>query len=59
MTTLLDVAANSAGWEAGTANKAGLMTPEEAGDIWLAYADRSHEAGCAFLASYVAAGGDR
>lgn len=37
----------------------GLMTPEEVGDLWLRTADRSHEAGQAFLNAYDAAGGLR
>ena len=39
--------------------KAGEITPEEVGDVWLSYADRNHAAGVAFLNAYDAAGGPR
>ena len=38
---------------------AGRMTPEQAGDVWVRTADRSHDAGDAFLAAYDAAGAPR
>ena len=38
---------------------AGRATPEQAGDAWVRIADRSHEAGEAFLAAYDAAGAPR
>lgn len=38
---------------------AGVVEPETAGELWLSYADASHEAGEAFLRAYDAAGGVR
>jgi len=54
------VAAQGAGTEAAADVLAGRLTPEEAGDLWLLWADnRGHDAGAAFLAAYDAAGGPR
>lgn len=52
--SLLSLEAAAAGEAA-----AGKLTAEEAGDQWVAYADRSHDAGVAFLAAYDRAGGVR
>lgn len=58
MTTLNDTAA-AAGFGAAADVLAGRLTPEAAGDLWVDYADRSHDAGRHFLAAYDAAGGPR
>jgi len=47
------------GHDAGMAVKAGTLTPEEAGDAWLAWADRSYGAGRAFQAAYDRTGAER
>lgn len=39
--------------------KCGEATPEQAGDLWVSIADRSHEAGAAFLSAYDAEGAPR
>ena len=39
--------------------KRGNFTPEQAGDAWQRYADRSHEGGVAFLAAYDRLGAPR
>lgn len=51
--------AYEAGVEAARKVAAGRMTADEAGDQWLGYADRSHDAGAAYLRAYDAAGGPR
>lgn len=38
---------------------AGRMTAEEAGDVWVEIADRSHSDGAAYLSAYDSAGGPR
>ena len=49
---LLILEAQEAGTDAGMAVAAGRLTPEEAGTMWVAYADASHEAGVEFNRAY-------
>lgn len=51
--------ATEAGRNAGLAVLAGTLQAEDAGDLWLAWADRSHAAGAAFLRAFDATGAER
>jgi endonuclease/exonuclease/phosphatase family metal-dependent hydrolase len=57
--SLLAAQAAAAGAEAAAAVLAGQLNAESAGDQWVAFADRSHDAGVAFLAAYDSAGAPR
>jgi hypothetical protein len=52
-------AAAEAGHKAGLAVLAGRMTAEKAGDKWVAFADKSHGQGVAFLREFDATGAQR
>lgn len=56
---LITYTAADHGTDAGRAVLAGTMTVEAAGDLWVTYADASHEAGDAFLAAFDATGAAR
>ena len=47
------------GAKAGAEVLAGRLTPEEAGDLWVAVADRSHTAGVAWMRGYDGSGAPR
>jgi hypothetical protein len=51
--------AEQAGHDAGMAVQAGQMAPEEAGSLWLTWADKSHGAGQAFLRAFDRTGAQR
>lgn len=51
--------ATQAGHDAGLAVLAGTLLAEDAGDAWLAWADKSHAAGVAFLRAFDATGAER
>lgn len=51
--------AAAAGTTAGLAVIAGTLAVEDAGDLWVTFADRSHEAGESFLRAFDATGAKR
>lgn len=59
MSALSTLTAADEGREVAAQVKAGLRTPESAGDRWVELADQSHDAGESFVRAYDAAGGPR
>lgn len=57
--TISLIEAGDAGRAFAANTLAGVCSASEAGDAWVAFADRSHELGVAFLSAFDAAGGVR
>lgn len=57
--SILATPAEQAGHEAGLAVLRGDLSPEQVGDLWVAWADRSHASGVAFERAYERTGAQR